>query len=569
MDFGARRNTRVTPAPYINGVMRRSALATLLLLAGLGAGLFWYGAPVASALNLPWPGGAAEAGGPRLRTAVVDRGAITAAVSATGTVNPLVTVSVGSQLSGQIRELLADFNTRVTAGQPVARLDTAQVEARRAAAAADLRSSEVAILVAEAGAEKAAADATQAEAQVLAAEAGVTSAEAALRDAEYETRRTEELRRSGHGAVRDAVRSGFTTDKARAELANARATVAQRRANQLSAEASARTALAQVEAARATQTQRAAQLRQVEVDLAFATIRSPIDGIVVSRNVDLGQTVAASFQAPVLFSIAANLEEMEIWATVDEADIGRIRPGQDVPFTVASFPGETLAGRVKEIRLAAQTVSNVVTYTVVVTVPNAGGRLLPGMTATLRIVTEHRADALRVPNAALRWRPRGGGEAAEGRAPAPGGGGGPVEQVLRELPDLTPAQRAEIEAAQAEMRERAAGASRNPEGRQQQMQAARQRLISRVNAALNPEQRARIAEARGSRGTSGTVWLSEDGGAPPRAVPVRIGVSDGTVTEVVSGDLAPGQTVVVGQERQGGANAAAQGSPPGGRLRMF
>jgi HlyD family secretion protein len=442
-----------------------------------------------------------------------------------------------------------------------------EVEARRAAAAADLRSAEVAILVAQAGAEKAAADAAQAEAQVLAAEAGVTSAEAALRDAEYETRRTEELRRSGHGAVRDAVRSGFTTDKARAELANARATVAQRRANQLSAEASARTALAQVEAARATQTQRAAQLRQVEVDLAFATIRSPIDGIVVSRNVDLGQTVAASFQAPVLFSIAANLEEMEIWATVDEADIGRIRPGQDVPFTVASFPGETLSGRVKEIRLAAQTVSNVVTYTVVVTVPNAGGRLLPGMTATLRIVTEHRADALRVPNAALRWRPRGGGEGSEARAPA-AGGGGLVEQVLRELPDLTPAQRAEIEAAQAEMRERAAGASRNPEGRQQQMQAARQRLISRVNAALNPEQRARVAEARGSRGTSGTVWVSEDG-APPRAVPVRIGVTDGTVTEIVSGDLAPGQAVVVGQERQGGANAAAQGSPPGGRLRMF
>jgi HlyD family secretion protein len=547
--------------------MRRFALATLLLLAGLGAGLFWYGAPVASALNLPWPGGASEAGGPRPRTAAVDRGAVTAAVSATGTVNPLVTVSVGSQLSGQIRELLADFNTRVSAGQPVARLDTAQVEARRAAAAADLRSAEVAILVAQAGAEKAAADAAQAEAQVLAAEAGVTSAEAALRDAEYETRRTEELRRSGHGAVRDAVRSGFTTDKARAELANARATVAQRRANQLSAEASARTALAQVEAARATQTQRAAQLRQVEVDLAFATIRSPIDGIVVSRNVDLGQTVAASFQAPVLFSIAANLEEMEIWATVDEADIGRIRPGQDVPFTVASFPGETLSGRVKEIRLAAQTVSNVVTYTVVVTVPNAGGRLLPGMTATLRIVTEHRADALRVPNAALRWRPRGGGEGSEARAPA-AGGGGLVEQVLRELPDLTPAQRAEIEAAQAEMRERAAGASRNPEGRQQQMQAARQRLISRVNAALNPEQRARVAEARGSRGTSGTVWVSEDG-APPRAVPVRIGVTDGTVTEIVSGDLAPGQAVVVGQERQGGANAAAQGSPPGGRLRMF
>jgi HlyD family secretion protein len=283
--------------------------------------------------------------------------------------------------------------------------------------------------------------------------------------------------------------------------------------------------------------------------------------------------VAASFQAPVLFSIAANLEEMEVWATVDEADIGRVRPGQEVPFTVASYPGETSHGRVKEIRLAAQTVSNVVTYTVVVTVPNAGGRLLPGMTATLRIVTDHRPDAIRVPNAALRWRPRGGAGASGGEAAAPEGrGGGMVEQVLRELPDLTPAQRAEIEAAQAEMRERAANLPRNAEGRQGQMQAARQRLISRVNAALSPEQRARLSELRGTRGTAGTVWVVEEGGAPPRAVPVRLGVSDGTVTEIVSGDLSPGQAVVVGLERQngGGAGAAAGAQGPGGgRLRMF
>lgn len=544
----------------------RRFLVPFLLLAGLGTGLFWFGAPVASALNLPWPGVGSDTDGPRPRTAAVDRGAITAAVSATGTVNPLVTVSVGSQLSGQIRELLADFNTRVVAGQPVARLDPAQIEARRAAAAADLRAAEVAVLVAEAGAERAAAEATQAEAQVQAAEAGATSAEAALRDAEYESRRTEELRRGGTGAVRDAVRAAFNTDKVRAELANARATVAQMRANQLAAAAAARTALAQVEAARATEAQRAAQLRQVEVDLSYTTIRSPIDGVVVSRNVDLGQTVAASFQAPVLFSIAANLEEMEIWATVDEADIGRIRPGQDVPFTVAAYPGETLHGRVREIRLAAQTVSNVVTYTVVVTVPNAGGRLLPGMTATLRVVTDHRADALRVPNAALRWRPRG---ATGGEAGAEGRGGGLAEQVLREIPDLTPAQRGEIEAAQAEMRERAANLPRD-ESRQAKMQAARQRLISRINTALNPEQRARIAEARGARGNAGTVWVAEED-APPRAVAVRLGVSDGTVTEIVSGDLAPGQAVVVGLERQGGGGGApaVAAQAPSGRLRAF
>jgi HlyD family secretion protein len=548
--------------------MRRVLIAAALIAAA-AAGLVWFGTPVATALNIPWLGGASDgAGGPRLRTAAADRGPITAAVSATGTVNPVVTVQVGSQLSGQIRELFADFNSRVTAGQPVARLDTAKLEANRAAAEADLLSSEAQVAVARAAAEKAEADAAQAGAQRLAAAAGVTGAEATLRDAEYEAARATELRRSGTGAARDAVRAGFTVDKMRAELANARAMVAQMEANHASAAAAARTARAQVEAAEAARAQKAAVLRQVEVDLNNATIRAPIDGTVVSRNVDLGQTVAASLQAPVLFLIAANLEEMEVHATVDEADIGRIQPGQETAFTVAAYPGETLTGRVKEIRLAAQTVSNVVTYTVVVAVPNPGGRLLPGMTATLRIVADHRPDALRVPNAALRWRPageRGGGAAAAGGPGAGGSGGGPggaFEQALRDMPDLAEHQRAEIAAAVREMRERIEAIPRGAEGRQQQVQAARQRMIARLNAVLTPEQRARLAEARGGRGSAGTVWVADGaaGGAAPRAVPVRTGLTDGTYTEVVSGALGPGQAVVVGVERPpGGGGAVAAG----------
>ncbi len=524
----------------------RRVLSLLLPVLLLGAGLASLGRPAATALNLPWPGQAAAPDGPRLRTAVVDRGSITAAVSATGTVNPLVTVSVGSQLSGQIRELLADFNTRVRAGQPVARLDTQQLEAKRAAAAADVQAAEIGVLVARAAAEKAEADAASATAQLRAAEAGAARDEAALRDAEYEARRTEELRRGGTGAVRDAVRAGFMQEKARADLANARAQMAEKEAGRLSAEAAARTARAQVRAAEAALAQRIAQLRQVEVDLSFATIRSPIDGVVISRNVDLGQTVAASFQAPVLFAIAASLDEVEVWATVDEADIGRIRPGQEVPFTVAAFPGETLPGRVKEIRLAAVTISNVVTYTVVVSVPNPGGRLLPGMTATLRIVTDHRPDVLRVPNAALRWRPRG--EAAGAAS------GSPIEQALREMPDLTAAQQGEIAAAQAEARERTEAVPRHAEGRQQQVAAIRQRLLARLNAILTPEQRLRLSEARGARGGAGTVWVV-DGEGPPRPVPVGTGATDGNVTEILAGALASGQAVVVGQERQ---NAPAQ-----------
>lgn len=543
--------------------MRRALIATVLLGA-LGAGLLWFATPVATALDLPWLGGfAGESKGPRLRTAIADRGAITAAVSATGTVNPVVTVQVGSQLSGQIRELTADFNSRVTAGQAVAQLDTRLIEARRAAAAADVLAAEAQVAVAAAAAEKAVADAAQADAQRASAAAGVTSAEAQLRDAEYESSRTTELRRSGTGTARDAVRAGFLLERMRAELADARATVLQREAQHRAAEAAARTARAQVEAAEAAREQKAALLRQVEVDLTNATIRAPIDGIVISRNVDLGQTVAASLQAPVLFLIAANLEEMEVHATVDEADIGRVRPGQEVPFTVAAFPGETITGRVKETRLAATTVSNVVTYTVVITVPNPRGRLLPGMTATLRIVTDHREEALRVPNAALRWRPpseRGGAAGAE----APGGGAAAaLEQALRDLPDLTASQRAEIDSALAEMRERIAAIPRSVEARQQQVQAARQRMISRLNAALTPEQRAKLAETRGGRagrgGTPGTVWVVAAPGAAPVAVPVRAGMTDGTYTEIIGGGLQPGQAVVIGTER------AAAGTAPAGR----
>lgn len=534
----------------------RKALLVAGLLAALGGGWWWAGMPGLSLL----PGGAgANAAMPRLRTAQADRGTITAVVAATGTVNPVTLVQVGSQLSGQIRELFADFNTRVTEGMPIARLDTATIEARRAAAEADMLASAAQVAVARAQAERSLADQAQARAQVEAARAAILAAEATARDADAEASRTAELRARGVGAERDALRARFTAERSAAAVAQARADLLRAEAAALSAAAAARTASAQVEAAEAARAQKEAQLRQVEVDLANATIRSPIDGVVVSRNIDIGQTVAASFQAPVLFQIAANLDEMEVWATVDEADIGRVRPGQDVTFTVAAFPSETMRGRVKDIRLAATTVQNVVTYTVVVTTPNASGRLLPGMTATLRIVTDERAQALRVPNAALRWRPPGtaaGGQQAETAAP----GQAQLDQALAALTDLTPAQRAEIEAARAEMRQRMQSLPSDADARRQQAQAARQRLVSRLNATLNPDQRARLAAMRGggarSEGTPGTVWVLDGEGAP-RSVAVRTGITDGTMTEILAGALEPGATVVIGQDRAGAAAPAA------------
>lgn len=537
-------------------------LRKLALLASVGALLgagYLYGQPAMAALGLNWPG-TTQSSAPRLRLASVDRGPITAVVSATGTVNPLVTVIVGSQLSGLIRELPGDFNQRVVTGQVLARLDTQQLEATRAAAAADALSAQAAVAVARAQAERAQSDAEQARAAVAAARGQAIQAEAQLRDAEFEARRTEELRRSAVGTTRDAARAGFSADAARANLAVQQAQIAQAEANLASAEATARTALAQVEAAAATAEQRAAQLRQVEVNLGFATIRSPIDGVIVARSVDLGQTVAASLQSPTLFTIAANLNEMEVWATVDESDIGRIRAGQNVAFTVAAHPSVNLRGTVKDIRLSPTTVNNVVTYTVVVSAANNEGRMLPGMTATLRIITDERADVLRVPNAALRWRPPGQG-AAPGQAAAPAN---PMEAALREMTDLTPAQRQEVEAAGREMRERMAALPADPEARRQQAQAARQRLQSRLNAVLTPEQRARLAASRGTRqagGAAGTVYVVEGDGTP-RAIAIRTGLTDGNVTEVLSGDLQPDMQVVIGTERAGAAPARAPTARP-------
>jgi HlyD family secretion protein len=551
--------------------MRRLPLV-LIVLALLGAAGWWVGAPAAQGTGqgamagwlpgwLPgWATGAAPEG-PRPRLAEVDRGNITAVVSATGTVNPVLSVQVGSQLSGQIRELFADFNSRVKAGEPVARLDTRTIEARQAAAQADLQSATAAVLVARANGDRSAADLASARAQLDSARARLDSAEAQMRDAEAELDRAQQLRNRGVNAERDLSRARFLAERLRAETAAAHASIAQQEAELAGAEATRRTAGAQVLAAEAAQAQRAAQLRQVEVDLANATIRAPIDGVVISRNIDIGQTVAASLQSPILFMIAASLDEMEVWATVDESDIGRIRAGQDVGFTVAAHPAFPLQGRVKEIRLAPTTVQNVVTYTVVVAAPNVGGRMLPGMTANMRIIADRREGVLRVPNAALRWRPPG--STGEGGAEVQGSSA-MIEQALRELEDLTPAQRAEIAAAEAEFRERMASLPQDGDARRVQSQAARRRLIARFNGVLTGEQRARLAASRGGaagRGTPGTVWVLDEATGAPRAVPVRSGLTDGSVTEILTG-LEEGAQVVIGTERataRAGAGSALRG----------
>jgi HlyD family secretion protein len=314
---------------------------------------------------------------PKYRTAIIEKGEIVATVAASGTLTPVVSVQVGSQVSGQLKEVLVDFNSEVKRGQVIARLDPQSFEHRVQQAQADV-------------------DAAQAQLAMQRAAVGVQRAQVAQAEVNLaETRRMlerkQELMNKGFisAAERDTAQAAYDAQREQVKAAQAQVSVAQ---------ASATNAQAGVK-------QREAALAQAKVDLERTVITAPLDGVVVNRSVEAGQTVAASLQAPELFIIAENLADMRVEVSVDEAEIGRIQPGQQASFTVDAFPSQRFDGQVKQIRKSAQTVSNVVTYMVDVSAPNPDRILLPGMTANVRIVTEKREDVLKVPNAALRFRP--------------------------------------------------------------------------------------------------------------------------------------------------------------------
>lgn len=296
-----------------------------------------------------WASRSAEAPAPKLETATVDRGGISARVTASGTLSALVTVQVGAQVTGRVQELFADFNSIVTRGQVIAKLD-----AQLYAAAVE-----------QARANAVAARANERRARVLAADAARQLARA----------------------------EGLFTQRLIAE-----ADLDTTRANRDGA-------VAQVEAAAGSVAQAEAALHQAEVNLAYTTIRSPIGGVVLSRNVDVGQTVAAALQAPTLFVIAEDLRKMQVDTSVAEADIGKLAAGMPATFTVDAFPGERFVGTIRQIRNAAQTVQNVVTYDAVIDVENERLALRPGMTANVTFTYAEVSDVLRIPNAALRYRP--------------------------------------------------------------------------------------------------------------------------------------------------------------------
>lgn len=382
------------------------------------------------------------------RTAPVERRRISAKVTASGTLQATVTVQVGAQVSGRIAQLFADFNSTVKKGQLIATIDRQLLQAAAA----------------------------QSNANFVSAKAGVTKAVAQARDAEVVRDRARAL-----------ARQGLATG---AELQTA--------------ETNALVATAQVDVAKAALEQATAALHQARVNLSYTDIFSPIDGTVISRNVDVGQTVASSLQAPVLFTIAEDLRKIQVHTSVAEGDVGRIAEGMAASFTVDAYPGQRFAGKVAQIRNAAQTVQNVVTYVAVVDVDNADLRLRPGMTATVTVIHAERESVLAVSNAALRFRPP------------------------PELASLFPSAAAADPAAAGD-----AGAS--------------------------------AAKARGPRGDAPAqgprvLWLMR-GGAPV-SVDVVTGLSDGTVSEVVSGDVAEGDLAVVDATVRGRAKPASSSRPP-------
>lgn len=517
-----------------------AAVLAAVLTAGAGA-YAWWGARNAAT---------------DYRFSKVERGNITSVVSATGTLNPVVSVQVGSQVSGQIKEILVDYNSPVKKDQVIARIDPDTFALRVNQAMADLEATRASVL-------------TQ-RANVAALQAEVSRAKVNVADAERDFQRNKMLFEKNFVSAAALDKAQFVYQASQEQLKTAQAQMA--------------VGEAQVRNVEAVVKQRESQLAQAKVDLERTTIRAPVDGIVVKKSVEPGQTVAASLQAPELFVIAQDLRQMQVETSIDEAEVGRIGVGQTAIFTVDSFPGRTFRGTVSQVRKAALVVQNVVTYTAVIATSNPNLELFPGMTANVRIVVDTRENALKVPNAALRFRPSGvtepreagGARDATAAASAPEaagkGRGGQQDQAVRERLtkelNLNAEQQAMLETIQNETRDRIGALNvEDPDERRRQAGRLRAESRARIAEMLNPEQRKRYEETSPGRAggsvTGGRVWILDDTGKP-RAVSVRIGLSDGTYSEVIGG-LQEGAQVIIGTQ----ADAKAARSQTKGGPRFF
>ena len=421
------------------GIRKKYLIVTVLiiLLLLLTGGFLFY------------PGIGQKGSNSGFRMTKLGRGEINFIVTAAGTINPVINVLVGSQVSGTIKELHADFNSRVREGQVIAQIDPAIFQAQVDQARANVLNTQANLL--------------NTQANIGNVKANLTKAEVAVLDAKKTLDRNRPLmeRNVIAQATMDTAQTNYDTAVAQKEAA----------------EAQLESAKSQVESVKAQVEQAKAALKLAETNLRYTTIRSPVNGTVISRNVDVGQTVAASLQAPTLFTIAKDLTRMQVDTNVSEADVGRVEVGQGATFTVDAYPERVFRGKVSEIRNAPLTIQNVVTYDVVIQVDNQDLKLKPGMTANVSILIAHREGVLKIPNVALRFRPSSAKKEG-GRGPSPQK---PAEQ------------------------------------------------------ATSPE---------GGQGRPARVWvLSPEG--KPAPVSIVLGVTDGTSSELVSGDLREGAEVIV------------------------
>jgi HlyD family secretion protein len=484
---------------------------------------------------------------PQFLTAKIEKGNLRNTVTATGTLQAVTTVQVGSQASGTISALYADFNSVVKKGQVIAQLDPAQAKAQVDQARANLAQARASLAQAQAAVTNARAGVTDAQARNLAAkstvqnnQAGVSSAQAnvdvlkaQLDDAMSLLKQQESLLKAGVIAQRDydVSQTAYRTAEAKynqgiAQLNQAKLTEqSASSAGMASSQATVEQSQAQVQQSQAQVQQAAAQVQQseaalslAEVNLSHTTITSPIDGIVVSRDVNVGQTVAASLSAPTLFTIANDLTQMQVIANIDQADIGLVENAKSVKFSVDAFPGKDFDGKIQQMRINPQNVQNVVTYNVVIDVNNPDQKLKPGMTANLIVTIDERNNVLKVPNAALRYVPTD----ANGQRIGFAGGNG-----------------------QARRQRQSEGADGAGQGQ------------PRNNSNFAPPS-APVLE-----GQTRIVWvLGQDG--KPQSRRIKVGLSDGSATEVVDGELKEGDMVITGQTISGANRSSnTQTTPPG------
>jgi len=521
-------------------------------------------------------------------TVRADRGSVRHTVTSTGTLQAVVTVQVGSQVSGRIQELHADFNSVVKNGQILAVIDPANFEAQRQRAEAGLATAQAAVKNAE-------ANLINHNAELASAKANLEVARVAKKDSEIQLKRAQGLIKDGLISERDLENAQVAFDQNNARVHQAEAQVRQ-------TEASINSALAQKDQAIANVQQAKAELQMAQVNLQYTNIISPIDGVVIERSVDIGQTVAASFQAPVLFLIANDLTKMQVIAQVDEADIGSLSEKANAQFSVDAFPGQTFQGRISEIRLSSKLpgssttssstatggtgggATNVVVYNVIIDVENPQLKLRPGMTANVIFTVASTDDTLKIPNAALRYRPAdknpeeiqkllasfSGAVSADTYHGDSSTSAAKPETRGKTSTESSPSRGGSSEASGNSRQRWAGGTGGSPaagsigSGRGQWGgrpgrpggNALAGRQGGGAQAVVEPSTMDRYGihagltvhfpQAEAPKPTWGMVWVLDSNGQP-QARRVKLGITDGRETAVLEGELKEGDTVVTGE----------------------